>query len=191
MDEIEKIYSGLEGKLQYDVPGTFFAYLGNFCGTLLTYNEYEPMIKYEMLMRWNKISHTLGQDLLTMSYLASHDYKYADWTYFFGYKSIISTDNRQLHNILDNGLAENHFHLKGSTQIFTLNWLSLMNHPLNRGREFKTFSIKLNPYYRFINSNEYDLYDLIKIAAILRLHFFKKITNFSLIKKMVRKKSII
>lgn len=191
MDEIEKIYSGLENKLQYDDPGSFFAYLGNFCGTLLTYNEYEPMIKYEMLMRWNKISHILGQDLLTMSFLAYHDYQYSDWTKFFGYKSIISTDNRQLHNILDNGLAENHFHLKGSTQVFTLNWLSLMNHPTHRNDEFKQFSVKLNPYYRFIKSKDYDLYDLIKIAAILRLYFFKRTTNFSLVKNGKKEKYII
>lgn len=183
MDEIEKIYIGLEKTLDFNDPGTFFSFLGKFMGTILTYNEYEPKIKYEKLMRWNKSSHLLGQDLLTMSYLAYHDYKYSDWTEFFGYKSIISTDNRQLHNILQFGLAENHFHLKGSTQVFCLNWISIMNYPFNRKLDFKNLTISLDPFYEFVRIDKLNLYELIKIAAILRMYFFKRTTNYSLQRK--------
>lgn len=179
MDEIEKIYYGLDNHIDFDNPGSFFEYLGNFLCSILEYNEYEPKVKYEMLMRWNKISHILGQDLLTMSFLAYHDYKNKDWTDFFSYKSIISTNNRQLHNILDQGIAENHFHLKGSTQVFNLNWMSLMNHPYNRENDFKGMSIKLKPFYKYDYSESYNMYDLIKLAAILRIYFFIKTDNFS------------
>lgn len=180
MDEIEKVYYGLGNKIDYNNPKTFFEYLGSFMSTILIYNEYEPKIQYNMLMRWNKISHILGQDLLTMSYLAYHDYKYHDYTDFFAYKSVINTNNRQLHNILLEGMAENHFHLKGSTQVFCLNWLSLMNYPKNRYKEFEKFSIKLNPYYNYKKTKDYSLYDMIKIAAILRTYFFIKVDNYSL-----------
>lgn len=191
-DEIEKIYNGLKihtGKsnIDFNNPASFFKYLGEFISTLLVYNEYEPKIKYDKLMRWNKVSHLLGQDLLTMSFLAYHDVRYNDYTEFFAYKAIISTDNRQLKNILNEGIAENHFHLKGSTRIFCLNWLSLMNHPGNRFREFKNFSIQLKPYYRYNNKKEHTLYDLIKIAVLLRIYFFEKTNKYSL--KMEGKES--
>ena len=99
MDEIEKIYYGLDEQIDFNDPRTFFRYLGKFMSTVLDYDGYEPKVKYEMLMRWNKISHILGQDLLTMTFLAYRDFKYKDWTEFFSYKAVISTNNRQLHNI--------------------------------------------------------------------------------------------
>lgn len=182
-DEIEKIYTGIKGKIDYNNPATFFKYLGEFASTLLVYNEYEPKINYQYLMRWNEISHLLGQDILTMPFLAYHDYLYGEWTEFFAYKAVISTNNRQLFNILDQGMAENHFHLKGSSHIFCLNWLSLMNHPNGRNDEFKKFSIKLKPYQRYKNIYEYKMYDLIKLAAILRIYFFIKINNYEIDKK--------
>lgn len=180
MNEIENVYFGLKNKIDYNNPKTFFEYLGHFMNSILVYNEYEPKIQYEKLMRWNKVSHILGQDLLTMSYLAYHDKQYHDYTEFFAYKSVISTNNRQLHNILQEGIAENHFHLKGSTQVFCLNWLSLMNYPRNRYKEFKNFSIKLKPYYDYGERNNYTLYEMIKLAAIIRGYFFIRIDNYSL-----------
>ncbi len=179
MNEIEKIYNGLDSQIDFRDPRSFFKYLGKFMSTLLEYDEYEPKVKYEMLMRWNKISHILGQDLLTMAFLAYRDFCYNDWTEFFSFKSVISTNNRQLHNILDQGLAENHFHLKGSTQVFNLNWLSLMNHPYNREREFKKFTVKLKPFYKYDSQEGFDLHNLIKLASILRAYFFIRTNQYS------------
>lgn len=180
-DEIEKLYIGLKNKgIDFDNVSSFFDFLGSFTYTLLVYNEYEPKIQFSKLMRWNKISHVLGQDLLTMSFLAYHDVHYYDWTDFFGYKAIISTDNRQLKNILKRGIAENHFHLKGSTQIFCLNWVSLMNYPENRNREFKYFSLKLNPYKKYNSVKELSFYDMIRLASVLRGYFFIKANNYHL-----------
>lgn len=173
-NEIEKVYISLKKEINFNNPSSFFKYLGEFSSSLLIYNEYEPIVDYSKLMRWNKVSHKLGQDLLTMSYLAYHDYKYNDETEFFAYKSIISTNNRQLHNILEQGTAENHFHLKGSAQVFILNWLSLMNHPFNRKKEFEKISKKLNPYENYSNLDKIDFYTLVKVAAIIRAYFFEK-----------------
>ena len=189
-DEIEKIYKGVKNKIDFKNPRTYFKYLGEFTSQLLVYNEYEPKIKYDHLMRWNEISHLLGQDILTMPYLAYHDYMYGDWTEFFAYKSIISTNNRQLYNILQQGLAENHFHLKGSSHIFCLNWLSLMNHPNDRNKEFRQFDVKLKPYTKFNHIHDFTLYDLIKLAAILRMYFFIRINNYDIDKNKKNIKKI-
>lgn len=179
MNEVEKIYVGLKNKkIDFNNPKTFFEYLGEFLDKILVYNEYEPKIKYDKLMRWNKIAHLLGQDLLTMTFLAYHDYRYNDVTDFFAFRSVIITNNRQLHNILESGMAENHFHLKGSSQNFCLNWISLMNHPHNRNKEFKKLSMSLKPYNNYNYETGYKMSDLIKIATILRIHFFE-LTNLT------------
>lgn len=171
-DEVENIYHFLLEKVDIDNCATFFYALGKYCKNFLIYDEYEPKIIYGKLMRWEMMSHLLDQDLPITSYLAYRDYLYEDHTEFFAYRSIIRTNNHRLQNILSEGMAENHFHLKGSTKVFDINWLSLMNHPFDRDQEFKNFQYKLVRDKSFKKEHQYTLQSLVKIAAVLRMYLF-------------------
>ena len=97
----------------------------------------EIKCKFDQLLRWREISLLMGQDFFTCAYLAYDDWKKGYNTQYFAWLPIIRSDNSRLHNILEQGVAENHFHLNGSTKIFELNWLCLMNHISSRNAEFK------------------------------------------------------
>lgn len=97
----------------------------------------EVECKFDQLLRWREISLKMGQDFFTCAYLAQKDWENGDRTQKFSWLPIIRSDNIRLHNILEKGLAENHFHLNGSTKIFELNWLCVMNHIAGRTKDFK------------------------------------------------------
>ncbi len=69
----------------------------------------------------------LRQDFFTCVFLASHDLERGYQSENFSWLPIIRSDDNRLHNILKRGMAENHLHLAGSTKVFELNWVCLMN----------------------------------------------------------------
>lgn len=103
----------------------------------------EPQCKYEQILRWRDISFQLGQDLFTNAFLAAQDIRHCFDRKYFAWKPVLSSNNRRLTTILNRGLAENHFHLKGSTQVFQLSWICLMNHIIDREGEFQLISCYL------------------------------------------------
>lgn len=170
-DDIERVFRNNISPLNANLNLLFYS-LGAYGKQMLEYNEYEPRIKYECLREWNDVTHCLGQDILTMSYIALNDYHNYLTTDFFAYPAMIRTNNLRLHKILDKGMAENHFHLKGSSQNLMLNWLSLMNYPENRESEFAFFNKSLGRNYEKIPFAKEIL-----LAAVLRVFFFEKINE--------------
>lgn len=83
----------------------------------------------EKTLSWRDVSFLLGQDLFTTSFLAFLDAQTGRETTVFDWPSVIGTDDNRLNAILQKGISENHFHLHGSTQVFALSWMCLMNHP--------------------------------------------------------------
>lgn len=143
----------------------------------LTFDGNKIQCRYLELLRWRKLSYSLGDDLFTTAFLAYQDYLHNNTSDFFAWPSIISTDNSRLQAILNQGIAENHHHLNGSTQIFPVSWAALMNQVTERKEEFKEFDHILHPKPESINKSKQtlSLHDQILIAADIRLELFKKI----------------
>lgn len=175
-NERQNIFDDFEKEINKDSGRGLFHFIAKVSNKFLTYNGRDVLCKYEQILRWRDISFQLGQDLFTMAYLAKQDYDFGKTTHFFAWSPIIKTDNRRLHSILDRGTAENHFHLGGSTQLFMLNWLCLMNHISDRSKDFK----KLKEYLDNNDSNKINgvsrnsLYRDCMIAAYIRLYLFSK-----------------
>lgn len=124
-DEIENLYSYIKDETQSEV--TVFDYLEKISKQLLNNGINEPTCKFETLLRWRETSFKVGQDLLTCAFLAKHDIKHHINRNLFTWRPILRTDNNRLQNIMNKGIAENHFHINGSSQNFMLNWISIMN----------------------------------------------------------------
>lgn len=114
-----------------------FRLIFDLADRMLRQDGEEIECKFDELLRWRQISLKMGQDFFTCAYLAEKDLKTGQKNRKFTWLPIIRSDNMRLHNILEKGVAENHFHLNGSTKIFELNWLCLMNHIEGRTKEFK------------------------------------------------------
>jgi len=139
---------------------------------LLIYQSGNVMCKFEQLLRWREISFPLGQDIFVCCYLASRDLKWRENRRFFSWLPIIMCDNPRIIAVLKKGMAENHFHLKGSSRVFDVNWVCLMNHIDKRDREFKKMDRELLPSGGKIKNIGEELYKKCQIAALYRVYLF-------------------
>lgn len=130
-DEIEMRYAALKKLLETSGSGTLFSLLVNYADKVLILQDGQPICKLEEVLNWNSITKRLGQDVFITSWLAWHDVKEGiQRRDAFSWATVIKTDDWRLHSVLKKGLAENHFHLNGSTQVFAISWACLMNHPM-------------------------------------------------------------
>jgi len=123
----EALSKTIDGK-----TGGIFSLLYLYADEVLRYDGDCLTCRLEETLNWHSIYLRLGQDLFTTAWLAWHGHmdnpdrmKNRKMTW----PAILKTDDRRLNVLLKKGLAENHFHLHGSTQSFALSWACLMNHP--------------------------------------------------------------
>lgn len=109
-----------------------FKLLEKCTDTFLTINDNRPFVKFPQLLRWRELSHYVGEDLLSIAALVKSDleknYDINRRNNFF-WEDVLNHDCRELNRIFDAGLADNHAHLDASSDIFSFNWLALMNNP--------------------------------------------------------------
>lgn len=155
--------------------GNIFFLIFDLAKRMLRLDGEEVECKFDQLLRWREISLKMGQDFFTCAYLAQKDWENGGRTQKFSWLPIIRSDNIRLHNILEKGLAENHFHLNGSTKIFELNWLCVMNHIAGRTKDFK--QIKRTMQRQSGDSFDYwgekeKFYTECQRAALYRIYLF-------------------
>lgn len=86
-----------------------------------------PILQYDHLLRWRDVSYYVGEDLLTIPFLADQDSVKQYNRSSFVWENVIRHNNKSLNDILDQGLSEVHSHINASTDVFELNWIRLMN----------------------------------------------------------------
>lgn len=129
-------------------------------------------------LHWKEISSSLGQDIFMAALLANENPgKEGISTYlckpfpqinFGDFDKLLGKDGQL-------GLAENHFHLKGSFPVFMLNWTCLMNHIgdgnnfFHRFKEYREAEIVLEHEYM----DRTDIFHSSICAAGYRLHLYE------------------
>lgn len=188
MDEIKNRYDDFQnccGKRK-DIPVSIFQLLVNYSLSVLEYCSEVPVVKRERLMDFREISLNLGQDIFTMAYLAYKTVKdEIPYQAKFDWNKVINTNDRRLQHILQEGIAENHFHLAGSAPLFFLSWISVMNHPQMIGDFFGTLYNDKDPFVEnrqvmlsFSNDARPFSWSLsLRYAAYIRAALFQKIYN--------------
>ncbi len=179
IDEIHNAAIALEKSFKedkYKYCGVFTA-IFKFANSTLWEQNGQPCVKFVQLLRFRDTVHTIGAEIFICAFLAELDYcKHNRKREDFSYPTSIPTDNTRLQNMLKEGLAENHFHLKGSTPSFMLSWICLMNNVKNRKKVFdsKLKNKLLNSDMLFIDMNDNEsYYSLVMKAARIRLFLTK------------------
>lgn len=152
-----------------------FRLITDLARRMLVLDGDEIKCEFEQLLRWREVSLQLGQDFFTCAYLADYDSRRGQETRCFSWLPIIKSNNDRLHNILKEGIAENHFHLNGSTKVFELNWICLMNLIEGRLHDFKKIKCTLQNRCmdRFGNIvEEESFYAECQRAALYRVYLF-------------------
>lgn len=189
MKDMREISRGISEKNKFS---SVFNLLIQFTDDVLIERDREPFCKYKQLLRWRMISHRLDQDLFITAYFAYRDVVSSRERTFFAWEPVIKSDNIRLHKMLEKGMAENHFHLKGSAPYFNLTWISLMNKVVNRNKDFKDSGIgskRLDPDLNYSSDDKgCNIIDLVKKAAVIRGFLFSVLNDVEFFDK--NKKSI-
>jgi hypothetical protein len=151
-----------------------FNMLYRYANDILLSDNQVPICRYEKILNWRDMSLRLGQDLFTCFFFAYRDAIFRTNMEIFSWPAVINTDNERLHKILHKGLAENHFHLLGSSRMFEINWMALMNHESEINRAATEFKQSLNNdvLERTAYQEELTWRNRLKQAAIIRSRLF-------------------
>lgn len=181
-DEVENLYHKLNTDWLLDVyqkersKKSIFNLLTHFNKQVLKERDKEPYVTYEHLLRWRDLSFTLGEDLFTCSYFAYMDNRSKRERDFFSWRTVAFSTNNRLKKLLEKGIAENHFHLKGSAPVSDLSWISLMNSINSHSEKFKKLKkeVKLNGTMSYSFNNQHKEIDiLVYKASKIRLVLFE------------------
>lgn len=135
----------------------------------------ELLCCHEDFVLWREAVHGIGQTLFICSFLAGQDAASGYSRRQFDFSPYLKTDDFRLRQVLSYGVAENHFHLNGSSPAFLMNWTCLMNHTENREAEFQKLTEMLNTSGKYLK--DYDIKELVRIAAGLRAYIWHLIIN--------------
>ena len=134
MDELKAIWDYLATNCMVSndgLPTIHGVYLfKHISESILKEHQYEPLCRFSNLLRWQNISLFMGEDIFTTAFLAGKDSISGRERDYFTWSAILRTDNFRLRQLLQKGIAENHFHLKGSANHVFLNWIAALNNPL-------------------------------------------------------------
>lgn len=161
-----------------------FDALTTFNANILIEENGQPVCQYQHLLRWREMITALDEDLFTTSYLAMHDIAYGKIRHNFFWKPVIGHNNYALNKLVSKGVAENHFHMKGSAPTFNLSWISLMNN-VNNSRfatilnQYDENSLQKNINYGKLDSRD-GFVNMWRRAALIRLYLFAKLRNYDL-----------
>lgn len=167
------------GKYEHKEGFSVFDAILIFATRVLQEVDGEPICRYENVLRWRFTSHLLEEDIFTTAYLAFQDCREGERNRDFSWKPVIGNNNKHLNWILRQGLADNHFHLKGSAPQFPLSWINMMNHVRSKKYEkiLEEYSNKRLSVSYEIGTEEEHLYSLYLKAALIRCFLFAQITN--------------
>ncbi len=158
-------------------PSVFLP-LVDFGGEVLTTEGDEPLCRSSRVLNWRSAYHLFGQDMIVCAYLACLDARNQVHRTDFAWPAVLRTDDRVLRQVLSSGIAENHFHLTGSTQSFAIAWCSLMNDPAAIENLPENFSSLLQSIAsRGPEDNVLPMEDRLVIAALVRSILFLSLTG--------------
>lgn len=161
-----------------------FDALTTFNNAVLLEDDGTPVCQYIQILRWRDMIVDLEEDLFITSYLAYKDGIGAKEREDFFWKPVIGHNNKALNRLVAQGVAENHFHMKGSAPYFHLTWISLMNQIDNRRFQEQMEVLESNRLQRSMDYNmQYrppSLSHMWRQAALIRLFLFNILEDFAL-----------
>ena len=136
-----------------------------------------PVVQFENLFRWNEMSRIIGEDIMTLCYVARKDVEADIWRNDLTWSNVLSHNDAELNKELHRAgrsLCDIHMHLSASTDIFTFSWTSLMNNIRGRKEAFAQLIHPLDSPIVVTKRYDYDnLYRWCVLAAMIRWELFK------------------
>lgn len=149
--------------LCYSNSNTIFNALLHYGEDVLIIHNGSPICHFKKLLRFHELTSLIQEDTITCAYYASWSIKNNAKVKDFSWPIHIRHDFLELNDLLKRNLSDIHFHLKGSSANFDLNWLCLMNNVSSLNNELNELGEGFNR--------------LAMIAASIRLYLFSKFSS--------------
>ena len=136
-----------------------------------------PLVNYEDLFRWSELTRYVGEELLTVNYLAKKDIENRIIRHSFTWDCVLPHNNAELNTALrknGQGWTDIHMHFAASSGVFVMNWVSLMNNIQGKKDVFSKLTHPLDS--PVISGKHYDYDDLYRwcvLAANIRWELYK------------------
>lgn len=167
-------------EMYHKEKGSYFSILSKYGDDVLCIEDGEIRCRIENILEWNDLTRHIGQDIITCAWCAARDARTVfddDNPQSFDWPAILRTNDKQLNEMFKRGLSENHFHLNGSTQSFSLSWICMMNHPERTKMldEHDQFYFRMNPRKSYVGNDSMRKWsELLWYAAHIRALLFLK-----------------
>ena len=194
-EEVDNLYYNMSETIESrskTCGGTsVFSLIPEYTMHVLEIDGKEPVCRQEEMLNWRHCYLFLSQDFLTAAHLAYISVRENRTISDFIWPAQINTSERAFRQLFEKGLAENHFHLNGSSRSFDLSWICLMNHPdqiieyFDKPKE-RTSEKQINDLFEEnlnigvslgTNDNRFSWSKRISIACWLRTKLFLWITS--------------
>ena len=187
---VDAVMQSLEQDPYLKGKGIFGAIVMSVKDYLIADNYYACLCKYLSLEKYRLLTHKIGPSVFNTAFLAYHDIKTGHKRTSFCIPIVPQTDNKRLQRILNKGMAENHFHIGGSSNAFLSSWVCMMNHmSKSRHKEFSKINFDDSPLDDIDNFSKQkeSAYSLVFKAAYIRLFLFYRLQRSYLIINTVEK----
>jgi len=172
-NECENIYRKFSGVLSYREKNrrNVFYLFHKIASEALQLESNGVCCKHSKLVSWRDTVHSAGQSVFICAFMAHEDVQLGNTRVDFAFSPYAPSDNTRLRNMLSLGMAENHFHLKGSAPAFMMSWICLMNHIAGRNTKngFAHKFMKDRFFRSPIEDDNLTLCASTQIAALIRL----------------------
>ena len=180
----EQMNQGNQSLVYCETSNVFnvFLILLYYVEEVLTFCENRVVCKYQNLLEWNELTRIIGEDLAVVSLISKRDLECGREQQNFLWEPVIGHNNIRLEKILNRGMAENHFHLRGSAPYFDITWINLMNHPT--AYKYKSFLEELEYSSRDKNKKSEtsikrrSFRELVFSAALIRFYLCSCLNDF-------------
>ena len=132
-DELKRIWESKVHKWSVEYTGMEdickpLMYLKDVADEILIKESGGPKVKFQQLLRWRMITQKVGEDLLTLSWLADEEKGTPRIRKDFVWEDVIGIEQSEWLKITENKrLCDLHAHLGGSSDAFNIRWIYWMN----------------------------------------------------------------
>jgi len=103
-------------------------YMKDMAGDLLVKVNNAPRVKQDGLLRWRMISQSIGEDLLTLTWLAGKEKNNITMRDDFVWEDTIKIEDKSWKDLMGNNpLYDIHSHIGASSDAFNIRWIYWMN----------------------------------------------------------------
>ena len=122
IDELKRVCNRDDGG--YDEKLWPLLYVSKIGGTLLSMEHGRPVVRFEGLLRWRMLTLDVGEDLLSLSWLAMREQDQIVERTDFAWEDVLLMEETRRHQLIGSkSLSDIHSHIGHTSDAFGIRWV--------------------------------------------------------------------